>query len=49
VHALQLEIAQRGYMDESTLAYDEDKAEGLQGQIAAMLDAMLSSAAARHA
>ena len=37
VHALQLEIAQRAYMDENTLAIDADKAAVLRGTLRKML------------
>lgn len=40
VHALQLEIAQRGYMDERTGEYDEAKADRLRATLEAMLAAM---------
>ncbi len=49
VHALQLEIAQRAYMDEATLEFDEAKAASLRRDILRMLDAMLASAAALEA
>jgi len=38
VHALQLEIAQRTYMDEKNLSLDEDKAAALRVTLKAMLD-----------
>jgi N-formylglutamate amidohydrolase len=38
VHALQLEIAQRTYMDEKTLRLDEDKAAALRVTLKAMLN-----------
>lgn len=46
IHALQLEIAQRGYMDERTGEYDETKANGLRETLGAMLTAMQHSARA---
>ena len=45
VHALQLEIAQRAYMDERSLAIDDARAAVLAGQLRAMLEAFLASAA----
>ncbi|MGI9220002.1 MAG: N-formylglutamate deformylase [Woeseiaceae bacterium] len=39
VHALQLELAQRAYMDERTLEYDRAKAVELRATLKAMLDA----------
>ena len=39
VHALQLELAQRSYMNEVTLDFDRDKAAKLRATLAAMLDA----------
>ncbi len=44
VHALQLEIAQRSYMDELTLQFDEDKAARLRDTLRQMLNAYLESA-----
>jgi N-formylglutamate amidohydrolase len=44
VHALQLEIAQRAYMDERTLQYDEDAANTLRVALQAMIQAFLSVA-----
>jgi N-formylglutamate amidohydrolase len=45
VHAIQLELAQRCYMDEKTLQYDADRAERLGQTIRSMLLAFLSAAA----
>ncbi len=45
-YAVQLEIAQRCYMDESTLRYDRERAETLRTTLRAMLDAYLASATA---
>ena len=39
IHAVQLELAQRTYMHEVTLAYDRDKAAKLRATLTAMLDA----------
>lgn len=47
VHALQLEIAQRAYMDEASREYDTRRAEVLQGRIGAMLEAFIAAAAGR--
>ncbi len=44
VHALQLEIAQRAYMDETTLAWDANKAEALQITLRSMIRVFLDSA-----
>ena len=44
VHALQLEIAQRTYMDEATREFDEAKATGLRDTLAQMLTALLDDA-----
>lgn len=45
VHALQLEIAQRAYMDEESCAFDEGKAEKLRATLSAMLLAFQRAAA----
>lgn len=45
VHALQLEIAQRAYMDEATQRYDETHASQLRDTLKAMLGAFLETAA----
>lgn len=44
VHAVQLELAQRCYMDEKTLHYDDTLATRLEDTIRAMLNAFLDSA-----
>ena len=44
VHAIQLELAQRSYMDEKTLRYDKEAAGKLSDVIRAMLSAFLSNA-----
>ena len=44
VHAVQLEIAQRAYMDEQSLRYDDAHAALLEGALADMLDTYLSAA-----
>jgi len=46
IHALQLEIAQRAYMNESTLEYDKDKAAELRVTLRALLQQFLESATA---
>jgi len=43
VHALQLEIAQRAYMDEATATYDENKAGVLRVTLRKMLDEFLAT------
>ena len=45
VHAIQLEIAQRAYMDEATTAYDAGKASQLRDCLKEMLDAFTKTAA----
>ncbi len=45
IHALQLEIAQRAYMDEQTLSFDPAKASVLRATLQRMLDAFLAGAA----
>jgi N-formylglutamate deformylase len=47
VSAIQLELAQRCYMDEESLRYDETSAERLGATIRSMLEAYLGSAASR--
>jgi N-formylglutamate amidohydrolase len=47
VHAVQLEIAQRSYMDETSREYDDAKAETLRELLDKMLSTFLDSAA-RH-
>lgn len=44
IHAIQLEIAQRAYMNERTLDYDRELAPKLQETLSAMLRAYLSGA-----
>lgn len=44
IHALQLELAQRAYMDEHTLDYDRAKAAELRATLKAMLDAFQKAA-----
>lgn len=44
VHALQLEIAQRAYMDEASLRFDADKSAGLRDTLKKMLDAFVAAA-----
>ncbi len=44
VHALQLEIAQRAYMDEDRRQYDDDKAATLIATVRPMLETFLSAA-----
>ena len=43
-HAVQLEIAQRVYMDEDAAVYDVHKAERLRGTLRGMLEAFLDTA-----
>lgn len=45
IHAIQLEIAQRTYMDEATHGYDDTKASGLRDTLTQMLRAFLDNAA----
>ncbi|MDH4255025.1 MAG: N-formylglutamate deformylase [Gammaproteobacteria bacterium] len=47
-HAIQLELAQRAYMDERLRLYDEDRAARLAGTLAGMLAAFANSAAALY-
>ncbi|MGH8224106.1 MAG: N-formylglutamate deformylase [Woeseiaceae bacterium] len=49
VHAIQLELAQRCYMDETTLHYDEPRAGRVAVVIGTLLDGFLSAAAAQAA
>jgi len=44
IHAIQLELAQRAYMDERTLEFDRDKAAELRATLLAMLDAFQEAA-----
>ena len=48
VHAVQLEIAQRAYMDETTRDYDDTKAEKLRATLSAMIETFSASAARLH-
>lgn len=43
VHAIQLEIAQRAYMDEASREFDDAKATGLRETLSTMLDAFLET------
>ncbi len=45
IHAIQLEIAQRAYMDEVTTVYDTEKASQLRDSLTAILDAFINTAA----
>lgn len=45
VHAIQLELAQRAYMNEKTLEYDRHKAAGLQVTLEALLCRFMEAAA----
>lgn len=45
VYAVQLEIAQRSYMNEATRVFDPEKASRLRSTLRGMLDAYLSTAA----
>ncbi len=49
VHAVQLELAQRAYMDERTLRYDEPRGRALADTLRALLRAYLESAHALYA
>jgi len=44
IHAVQLELAQRAYMNEQTLELDRKKADELRATLQAMLDAYLEAA-----
>lgn len=44
VHAMQLEIAQRAYMDETTMGFDAEKAGRLRATLRRLLEAFLSAA-----
>jgi len=48
VHALQLEIAQRAYMDERNLSFDTDRAAILRRQLRTMIGTFLASAHDLH-
>lgn len=43
-HALQLEIAQRAYMDEQSVVFDDEKANHLRGTLTRMLTAYMDAA-----
>ncbi len=43
VHAIQLELAQRAYMDETTLEFDRPRADTLRGTLTRMLRAFLTT------
>lgn len=45
VHAIQLELAQRAYMNEATLEFDDDAASQLRGTLRTLLEAYLSAGA----
>ena len=45
VHALQLELAQRAYMDEATSRYDEARASQLRDTLAVLLETFIKTAA----
>ena len=49
VHAIQLEIAQRAYMDEATRQFDERKAADLRATLSQMLEVYLGAAAGHFA
>jgi len=44
IHALQLEIAQRAYMDEQTTVFEEDKAQRLRETLRRLLQAFVDAA-----
>ena len=44
IHAIQLELAQRCYMDENTLSYNDSAAERLTIALKAMLSAFVAAA-----
>lgn len=44
VHAIQLEVAQRAYMDETTTVFDAEKAGRLRATLRQLLEAFLSAA-----
>ena len=44
VHALQLEVAQRAYMDEATTAYNSGKALQFRDTLKALLEALIETA-----
>ena len=48
VHAVQLEIAQRTYMDEATTVFDAEKAGHLRATLRQLLDSILSAARAAY-
>ncbi len=44
IHAMQLELAQRTYMDEASLEYDEAKASRLRDTLRRLLETFLAAA-----
>lgn len=48
IHAIQLEVAQRCYMIEESLRFDDDRASRLQETLSKLLQAFISSAASRY-
>lgn len=48
VHALQMELAQRAYMDEASVSYDETKAALLQPVLKSILEAAMNAAERLH-
>lgn len=49
IHAIQLELAQRAYMDEATRNYDDARASKLRDTLERMLSTFVSSAKKRYA
>jgi N-formylglutamate deformylase len=43
IHAVQLELSQRNYMDEKTLSYQDDQAVKLAGSIRSMMSAFIQA------
>lgn len=48
IHAMQLELAQRSYMDEQSQRFDDELAARLQRVLSAVLESYLTSAASRY-
>ena len=48
IHALQIELAQSGYMDESGTAYDNERAAPLQALLQVLLETLLAVPAQGH-